>query len=905
MATTSIGLVEAVFAANTKTFDASVKGSTNQLKAAQLAAEQTGNAIAAAGTKIDRATAIQERAADRARAAWQRELIQQDRAAQAEAETGRAKELAALKTDILTRATASQATAQGRLNMLLGTGNKALQAFSVIGVGFGIGIAVESLKRMVGSTIEVAVQLNKMHEQTGIATEDLSVLRYAAAQSGVEFDTLARGFKRLAVTVYDADSGNKTAAKGFAQLGISIADLKAKGNDMYAVLAMLADKFQQMPDGITKSDTAAKIFGTRMGSEMIPVLNQGAAAIENFKSKAPIFTDNDIAQLEKAHQATVDLDAAWQGLSRTISVAFTPALTAALGVLKQVLGGGNAITEQATRAVAMGRSIPDEIYGAADPSKIAAAAAAQKTALENQLKNVNLSREQRAALEKQWDSADLRENQAYFSALADQITSSNAKLAKARQDLQNEAQYPLLETERRVQAAETELNGLLSQQAYAIDRIEAAQRRGIPGVAGAEPGERPAAPAGAGAAPKVKPTDWPYLLSPPSAYVAAGLQSQKLVTAGPPLMGVGHGGPEGFAAFNEAEAEKQQKDAADLRARAGRESFETAMQEIEANEHMREAWVKLKEQSGEMTKLAASLAVAQIHGEAYAQYRQAFVGATAAGAEIPGAEVARATGNFELQAQQDRYLAESNTALGQFMDKLRETVQEFTNLGDVLGNFTIRTLESFNETLIKVLSTPASMMRGRHPWDNLGASVAESAGGAALRLGEGELMKGLGNLPGLGKLFGAGRRPTGAAGDAIHTIVDNNQNAGGIAAQTLALAQAGSAGNSVVPQILSVAAGFIPHFAEGGMMPSNMPAIVGENGPELFLPSAGGRIVPNDAAFGGGSPTINIDNRGNPDPAASAAAMHRVVASYLPHIRGMAVNSVLDYNRRVPPSRRG
>jgi len=44
----------------------------------------------------------------------------------------------------------------------------------------------------------------------------------------------------------------------------------------------------------------------------------------------------------------------------------------------------------------------------------------------------------------------------------------------------------------------------------------------------------------------------------------------------------------------------------------------------------------------------------------------------------------------------------------------------------------------------------------------------------------------------------------------------------------------------------------IPLLAKGGLVQSNNPYIVGEQGPELFVPSSGGRIVPNNKLGGGG-----------------------------------------------------
>jgi hypothetical protein len=44
----------------------------------------------------------------------------------------------------------------------------------------------------------------------------------------------------------------------------------------------------------------------------------------------------------------------------------------------------------------------------------------------------------------------------------------------------------------------------------------------------------------------------------------------------------------------------------------------------------------------------------------------------------------------------------------------------------------------------------------------------------------------------------------------------------------------------------------IPKLATGGLTSENKPYIVGERGPELFVPSSNGRIIPNNKLSGGG-----------------------------------------------------
>jgi hypothetical protein len=53
----------------------------------------------------------------------------------------------------------------------------------------------------------------------------------------------------------------------------------------------------------------------------------------------------------------------------------------------------------------------------------------------------------------------------------------------------------------------------------------------------------------------------------------------------------------------------------------------------------------------------------------------------------------------------------------------------------------------------------------------------------------------------------------------------------------------------------------LPRFADGGSISGGKPAIVGERGPELFMPGRSGSIVPNNA-MGGTNIVVNVSSQG-------------------------------------------
>jgi hypothetical protein len=89
----------------------------------------------------------------------------------------------------------------------------------------------------------------------------------------------------------------------------------------------------------------------------------------------------------------------------------------------------------------------------------------------------------------------------------------------------------------------------------------------------------------------------------------------------------------------------------------------------------------------------------------------------------------------------------------------------------------------------------------------------------------------------------------------------------------------------------SVFAGPLPGRAIGGSVQSGQPYMVGERGPEMFVPSRSGSIVPNGKM--GGGINISVDARGASDPAAVRQQVELGIAQAAPYIIAAAQNRTL------------
>ncbi len=91
----------------------------------------------------------------------------------------------------------------------------------------------------------------------------------------------------------------------------------------------------------------------------------------------------------------------------------------------------------------------------------------------------------------------------------------------------------------------------------------------------------------------------------------------------------------------------------------------------------------------------------------------------------------------------------------------------------------------------------------------------------------------------------------------------------------------GDMGGGMLGQLAGIFSGFLgnlfgsPGRQTGGLVGPNRPYIVGERGPELFVPTASGRIEPNQALGGGRTDVRVAINLGQPRGASAPVALQR------------------------------
>ena len=239
-------------------------------------------------------------------------------------------ELAGLRKGLggVEKASNKTSTAMTRLQQTSGRAINALRGF--VGV-----VAVAGLARFAKGGLDAADSMSKLSQRTGIAAPTLDKFRKVAELSDTSIQSLERAFPALTKNIDDAVQKAKGPAfDAFQRLGVSVKDVNGNVRNADDVFLDISDRFEQMADGTEKAALASAVFGTRIGSELIPLLNSGGDAVRNmstamtqeFADRAAAFND----RIENMQEKLGDL-------GQRLLVAVVPALEALVGVIETLV----------------------------------------------------------------------------------------------------------------------------------------------------------------------------------------------------------------------------------------------------------------------------------------------------------------------------------------------------------------------------------------------------------------------------------------------------------------------------------------------------------------------------------------------------------------------------------------
>lgn len=150
-------------------------------------------------------------------------------------------------------------------------------------IAAGVAGAFWASIRMVQQSLATAEAMGVAAQKANMSAESYSALAWAAKMSNVEAGILAAGMRLLGRAMAEGDA--TPAGLALAGLGIAAKETNGEMRPTIDVLMDVADAFQSTKDDANKTKVAMELFG-RGGVEMVPMLNQGSAAMKAMMTDA-------------------------------------------------------------------------------------------------------------------------------------------------------------------------------------------------------------------------------------------------------------------------------------------------------------------------------------------------------------------------------------------------------------------------------------------------------------------------------------------------------------------------------------------------------------------------------------------------------------------------------------------
>jgi phage-related protein len=253
------------------------------------------------------------------------------------------------------------------------TADKAGGKFEALGgVMAGVGAAIGSAMAAIGaasvaagkalydmtmSTMEAGDAVDKTSQQLGLSRQGYQEWNYILQQSGLTTYHMSYGMRNMATALENLDDENNKVVKGLKALGFELKDIDNMSPEEMFSLAVTA--MQELEEGSEKTALAMQIFGTRAGTQLMPLLNETADATEALRQRAhdlgAVMSDDMVnASVELSNQMT-DLRMAFSGVQNSISAELLPGFAMITEGLTGILAGdenaGEIITSGVTELV--------------------------------------------------------------------------------------------------------------------------------------------------------------------------------------------------------------------------------------------------------------------------------------------------------------------------------------------------------------------------------------------------------------------------------------------------------------------------------------------------------------------------------------------------------------------------
>lgn len=199
--------------------------------------------------------------------------------------------------------------------------------------------AVTALTALATKGANTADELNKTANKIGLNVEALQEWNHVATMAGVETDNLEKAFSKVNDILADVALGDVRSFAGvFHALGISMDEIEGKSTE--EAFLIIREALNKVEDQSLRTALANKLFGDKLGSDLIPILSMEADEISDLREEARklgIITEEQIDQVSGYKDSLDNLKQSTTALSVEIATVMIPAMSRVVEVLQNNL----------------------------------------------------------------------------------------------------------------------------------------------------------------------------------------------------------------------------------------------------------------------------------------------------------------------------------------------------------------------------------------------------------------------------------------------------------------------------------------------------------------------------------------------------------------------------------------
>jgi hypothetical protein len=216
--------------------------------------------------------------------------------------------------------------AKGKFSAFMTTLSGAAAAFS-------FGSISSQITGFVQSFAEGGREMFMLARRTGASAQELDELKKAAQESGIGFDAVSGGVRRMQRAIGGLQQAGKDSDETLSMLGLTVAELAPLA--IADRMELIGQRIAGLGDQSQQTAAAMALFG-KSGDELIPMFANLAEARGRAR-EGGVMTNVDAARAFELSRAFESLDRAFSGVKKAIGSALAPAFTPVLNLISGIV----------------------------------------------------------------------------------------------------------------------------------------------------------------------------------------------------------------------------------------------------------------------------------------------------------------------------------------------------------------------------------------------------------------------------------------------------------------------------------------------------------------------------------------------------------------------------------------